>query len=227
MLKNTKAKLPLLLIGGGGHCRSCIDVIEATGEFEIVGIVESDDYEPDLDSGSDSDFNPFSADALPYPVIGRDADLPELIQQTPHCVITIGQIKSAAIRIKMFSQLKQLGAIFPTIISPLAHVSASAKLGEGTIVMHQALVNAYAQIGDNCIINSQALVEHDCVVANHCHLSTAAKLNGEVHIGEACMIGSSSAVKQGVTIAENVVIGMGSVVLNNVEAAGVYKGLVK
>ena len=29
----------LLLIGGGGHCRSCIDVIEAEGKYSIAGIV--------------------------------------------------------------------------------------------------------------------------------------------------------------------------------------------
>lgn len=216
MSKAGSIKLPLLLIGGGGHCRSCIDVIEATGEFEIVGIVEADNFQIDEEHN-----------LIPYPIIGRDSDLPDLIQQTPHCLITIGQIKSASVRHKMFTQLKQMGAIFPTIISPLAYVAATAKIGEGTIVMHQALVNAYAQIGDNCIINSQALIEHDCVIANHCHLSTAARLNGEVQVGEGCMMGSSSTVKQGVSIADNVVIGMGSVVLNNIEAAGVYKGLVK
>ena len=30
---------PILLIGGGGHCRSCIDVIEAEGKYSIAGIV--------------------------------------------------------------------------------------------------------------------------------------------------------------------------------------------
>ena len=31
---------PLLLIGGGGHCRSCIDVIESAEGSEIVGVVD-------------------------------------------------------------------------------------------------------------------------------------------------------------------------------------------
>jgi len=29
-----------LLIGGGGHCRSVIDVIEQSNLFEIVGIID-------------------------------------------------------------------------------------------------------------------------------------------------------------------------------------------
>jgi len=30
----------IILIGGGGHCRSVIDVIEQEGRFKIVGIVD-------------------------------------------------------------------------------------------------------------------------------------------------------------------------------------------
>ena len=32
---------PIILIGGGGHCISCIDVIEMTKEFSILGIIDS------------------------------------------------------------------------------------------------------------------------------------------------------------------------------------------
>ena len=211
------AKLPLLLIGGGGHCRSCIEVVESTGLYEIIGIVEADDFVPDE----------MPSDLLPYPIVGRDSDLPKLLKKTPYCLITIGQIRTGTIRAKVFNQLKQSGAILPTIISPYAYVSATAKIGEGTIVMHQALVNSYAQIGDNCIVNSQSLVEHDCVVANHCHLSTAVKLNGQVHVGEGCLIGSGSIVKQCISIADEVVVGLGSVVVQDIKQAGTYKGLIK
>ena len=31
----------ILLIGGGGHCKSVIDVIEHEGEFQIIGIIET------------------------------------------------------------------------------------------------------------------------------------------------------------------------------------------
>ncbi len=30
----------IILIGGGGHCKSCIDVIEQEGRFQITGIVD-------------------------------------------------------------------------------------------------------------------------------------------------------------------------------------------
>ena len=34
----------IILIGGGGHCRSCIDVIESTKMFKIIGIINSLDF---------------------------------------------------------------------------------------------------------------------------------------------------------------------------------------
>jgi len=33
-------KQSIILIGGGGHCKSCIDVIEQEGTFSIKGIVD-------------------------------------------------------------------------------------------------------------------------------------------------------------------------------------------
>ena len=34
------SKNNLILIGGGGHCKSCIDVIEQENKFNITGILD-------------------------------------------------------------------------------------------------------------------------------------------------------------------------------------------
>ena len=36
-------KPEIILVGGGGHCKSCIDVIEAEGRFIIKGIIDLPD----------------------------------------------------------------------------------------------------------------------------------------------------------------------------------------
>lgn len=211
-------RLPILLIGGGGHCRSCIDVIEATRAFEVVGIVEANQQAKN---------NAAMTEPNAYPIVGIDADLPKLIKQTPYCHISLGYVHSPNHRERLFTQLKALGAKFPVIISPHAYVSATAKIGEGTIVMHQALVNAHAKVGQNNIINSQSLVEHDCSLGHHVHIATGAKINGQVKVGDGCMIGSQSVVLQGVTLTAQSIIGAGSVVVKDIDQAGVYKGLLK
>ena len=41
-------KPEIILLGGGGHCRSCIDVIEQAGDFNIAGIVDKNLSTPGL-----------------------------------------------------------------------------------------------------------------------------------------------------------------------------------
>lgn len=201
---------PLLLIGGGGHCRSCIDVIETAGRFEIAGII---------------DFNETSdAAGLGYPWLGNDDALPALVRQYRSVLITVGQVKSPDIRITLFEKLSALGAEFPVIVSPLAHVSRHARVAPGTIVMHGAIINASASVGENCIINSQALVEHDSTVAAHCHLSTGAKLNGDVHVDAGSFIGSGAVVHHGVRIARRCIVGAGAVVAKNLTEGTTFRG---
>lgn len=199
----------LLLIGGGGHCRSCIDVIEAEGQYRIRGIVQPASDQTDR--------------ILGYPVIGSDEELPFLLRETPKALVTVGQIGSPEIRFRLYEQLKKLGGKLPSIVSPSAYFSKHAELNEGTIVMHGVIVNARASIGSNCIINSQALIEHDVVVADHCHVSTGVKLNGGVTIGKGSFIGSGAILKEGVVIGENVIISASQVILRNVPSGAVIK----
>ena len=167
---------PIILIGNGGHCRSCIDVIETESKFQIAGIIGQPG------GNSESIFG--------YEVLGDDNDLSEIIKKYPIAFITVGQIKSADLRVKLFSSLKDLGVKFPVIISPNAHISKYTEIKEGTIVMHGAIINAGSNIGENCIINNQALIEHDAVIGNHSHISTGAIINGDVKIGSSAFIGS-------------------------------------
>ncbi len=161
---------PLLLIGDGRHCRSCIDVIEEEGKYQIAGIVNQ--------PGGNSD------PVLGYEILGDDGDLPELLKKYKNALITVGQIKRAHLRVKLFQKVQSLGFALATVISPRAYVSKNARLGTGTIVMHDALVNTGAKIGKNCILNTKSLVEHDAIVEDHCHISTSSVVNGGTVIRE-------------------------------------------
>jgi len=188
----------ILLIGGGGHCKSVIDVIEQEGRFNIVGIVD----QPEL----------MGTRVLDYTVIANDEDLPRLIQQYKYACITVGQIKTPYLRIELFNILKKIGFILPSLVSPRAYMSKNASIGDGSVVMHDALINAGARIGRNCIINTKALIEHDSIVADNCHVSTGAIINGGVSVGGGSFIGSHAITKQGISIEANSFIKAGSLV---------------
>lgn len=179
----------IILVGAGGHCRSCIDVIEQDGRFEILGVV---------DKAKQGD----SITVLGYPLIGTDEDLPALRRECDHAFVTVGQIKSPDIRIRLHGRLTELGFELPAIVSPLAYVSRHAEIGEGTVVMHQALVNVGAKVGTNCILNSRCLVEHDASIGNHVHISTGAIVNGSATVGSRSFIGSGATVVHGVALPE-------------------------
>ena len=179
----------IILIGAGGHSRSCIDVIELSLQFKIAGLIEKGETN--------------SRENLKYPIIGTDDDLQELRKKYNYVFVAVGQIKSAETRIKLFQSLQEMEFILPVILSPRAYVSKYAQIGDGTIVMHDALVNIHAKIGKNCIINNQALIEHDAEVGDHCHIATGAIINGEVTVGEGTFIGSGVVTKHCIRIGRN------------------------
>ena len=191
-------KESIILIGGGGHCKSVIDVIEMQGKFEIAGIIDIAEK--------------FNHDVLGYKIIGQDKDLPELVKTYTNFHITIGQLRNPQSRIEIFNNLKKHNAIMPVIVSPLAYVSKHAKIEEGTIVMHFAIVNSCAKIGINSIINTRALIEHDAVIGNHCHISTGSIINGGVKVGDNSFFGSGAVSKEYITISQNSFIKANSIV---------------
>jgi sugar O-acyltransferase (sialic acid O-acetyltransferase NeuD family) len=201
---------PIILIGGGGHCISCIDVIEKTGKYEIVGILDLP--------------GKIGQKVLGYPIIGTDDELVTFLPRSANFLITVGQIDSSVLREKIFNRVKQAGGNLPVIVSSGAYVSKHAEIAEGTVIMHNVLVNAGAKIGKACIINTNALIEHEAEVGDFCHISTSAIANGQVKIGSRCFIGSNTVIGNNTAVTDHVVIAAGSQVLKNVTLPGTYIG---
>ena len=199
-------KEKLLIIGAGGHAKSCVDVIEAENKFEIVGFV-------DKEVGQ--------TNALKYPVLGCDDDLKSLFKECKFAFLGVGQIKSANLRIRLYERLKSIGFVLPTIISPLAYVAKSAQIAdEATIIMHHALINTNAKVGKACIINTKALIEHDAVVEDFCHISTAACINGECVVGAKSFVASNTALKHTQIIAPNSLVYHNTTLIKSADSAG-------
>lgn len=201
-------KRPLILIGGGGHCKSVIDVAESSG-YNILGV---------LDMPEDVGKRILSTE-----VIGTDEDIPAYVGKAEF-VITVGFIKNPATRIKLFHRVKESGGKLATVIASTAYVSKYAEINEGTVVMHHAFVNADASIGSNVIINTYANIEHGVRIGNQCHVSTGTIINGDCSVGERCFIGSQAVLANSISVCDDVVIGAGSVVTRDIAARGIYIG---
>ncbi len=202
-------KASILLIGGGGHCRACVDVLEQEGRFQIAGIVERNG-------------GPREA-VLGYPILGTDEDFSQLREKYEFALVTVGEMKSATPRKRLYAQLLALGFQLPVVVSPRSYVSPHAKLGSGTIVMHDVLVNAGAHVGENCILNSKSLIEHDAVIGDHCHISTGSILNGETQIGQESFVGSGVVVREGVRVGARSLVAGGARVMKDLPENSNYK----
>ena len=185
----------IIIYGDGGHASSCIDLVESTKKFKIIGIV------------SNKNFKTINT----YPVIGNDNELVNLKKITKNIIIGIGFYKDLKKKKKIFSKLKNLGFNIPTLFSPLSYISKGVKIGEGCQIFHRVVINKNVLIESNCIINNQSLIEHDVQIKNNTHISTSVTINGGCTIGRGVFIGSGSILRENLEIKNNHFIKMGSI----------------
>ncbi|MEQ8325105.1 MAG: acetyltransferase [Vicingaceae bacterium] len=203
-------KQRIFLIGGGGHCRSCIHVLDRLNTYEIVGIIDFIDR--------------VGEHMMSYEVIGDEDDLARFRMKGDLALLTVGQIKDTFVRRKLARKLDSLGIHTKPIIADTAIASPDVVIRNGSIVMHRAIINSGAEIGEHCIINTASIVEHDAIIGDFCHVSTMSIINGGVKLGNDVFVGSNSTLIHGIQITNNVVIAAGSTVIHDIQQSGIYAG---
>tara|TARA_Y100000389_G_C17433848_1_gene504315 strand:- start:1114 stop:1698 length:585 start_codon:yes stop_codon:yes gene_type:complete len=190
----------IILIGAGGHAKSCIDVIESTKQYKIQCLLEKK----------------IGNELFRYQKIIYDKkNLTEIRKKIKFAFISFGQITKKYDRQKTYNDLKNLGYKLPIIKSKTAYVSKTANILDGSIIMHRSVINTDVKIGYNNIINTGSIIEHDVSIGNHNHIAPGAVINGGVKIGNNCFIGSGSIIRQGIVIKNNSFIQAGKVILKN------------
>lgn len=187
-----------IIIGGGGHAKVVMDIIQKMGTCELVGFTDNEEHQ----------------EMCGVPYLGDDSVLPSLLDKgvTRFCV----GVGDNRIRKKLFYKLLSIGFTPTNVISPNAYISPYAKLGQGIVIMPGAVVNSHSVIGDNVIINTLSGVDHDCRVSSHAHIAPGVSLTGNVTVGEGAFLGTGSKVIPGVNIGEWSTIGAGAVVLSDI-----------
>lgn len=194
----------LVLIGGGGHCKSVLDAALSMNVFNKIVITDADAKPGTFILGCE--------------VVGNDDILMQLKQDGfDYAFITVGSIKSCKLRKSLALKANELGYLFPVIKDPTAVISKFAKLGEGTFVGKKTVINADSFIGNHCIINTGAIIEHECHIGDFSHISVGSILCGNVEIGRECFIGAGSTIIQSKNIGKNTIIGANSTVLSDVK----------
>lgn len=204
-------RIPLLIFGASGHARVIIDMAERTGQFQILGILDS--------------FKPVGDHLMGYQILGHESLLPELAASYPglHIHIAIGDNDA---RERISHHLTRLCPDIPfaTIIDPSAIVSRAAEIGPGTCIMPGAVVNAAAIIGKLCIINSRAVLEHDGKMGDCSSLGPGAVAAGGASIGHAAAVLTGGVIKHGISLGDHSVARTGAVVASHTQPCTVLEG---
>lgn len=214
----------LILVGGGGHCKSVLDTVIRLKKYDNIHILD-----PSIDPGKKL-LNCAT-------VIGGDELLISLYEEGERqAFVSVGSIKSSWVRNKLYDSIVDIGFSIPNIIDPSAVISPSVSLGLeqddeykgiGIFVGKGVIVNADVSIKRCAIINTSAVIEHECQIGAFTHISVNATLCGQVIVGDHSFIGAGSTVIQGIEIGNNVTIGAGSLILRDVKDGEKVTGIVK
>lgn len=199
---------PLVLVGGGPGSlpRNIIEAVEAQGRA-LAGYIDIEgETEPLMHA---------------RPHLGDESLLgdPAFMDEHEFAIAARGDR-----RITLCRRLLDSGASLPVIVHPAATVSATASIGQGTILSAGAIVQQDARIGRFCILNTSCSIDHDNVVGDFVSISPGARTAGNVTIGDGVFVGLGALMIGGVTVGPNAVIGAGAVVLRDVESGSTVVG---
>lgn len=194
----TPSRARLIILGTRLFAEEVAEIVADGGEYELVGFGENWERER------------CAAPLLGLPVHWVD-DLPPLAA-THLAVCAIGTTKRAA----YVAQVEAMGFRFATVAHPTAHVSRTARVGDGSIVSAGVVVAARAEIGRHVILNRGALIGHHSAIGDGVTVSPGANIAGRVHIGAGAFVGIGAIVVDRVTIGAGAFVGAGAVVVRDV-----------
>lgn len=202
----------IILLGGGGHGKVVVDIIEKQRQFNLVGVLDSD--------------LPIGESLLGYTILGREKELPALVSQWDlhGMIIALGDNWSRSTAVERIQKvLPHLR--FVNAIHPCAQIGKEVTLGVGNVIMAGCVINSGSRIGHFCICNTNCSIDHDCAVADFVSFGPNSCAGGNVHVGAYTAIGLGANIIQEIRIGEHTVVGAGSTVINDLPSHVVAYGV--
>lgn len=202
----------LIIIGVGGFAREVYwhaqDSIGYGVDWTIKGFLDGDvklaaaEYE-----------------LLPAEVLG-DVDSYEICADD---VFTCA-VGSPKVRRQLIEKISARGGQFINIISKLAKIIPTARLGHGVIVSPYVGISDRAIVGDFVALNALTIIGHDATVGKFSCVMPHANIAGKVQIGSEVFIGTGAIILPKAKVGNNATVGAGCVVLKKVRAGATVFG---
>lgn len=208
-MKRADMKRRLYIFGAAGFAVETIRIAHASGDFEVVALVEAD-------SATLPEGGRLEVDSELTVNVIRESDLHNILASTSERLCGAIAIANPNICRKIVAEFGSL-LDWPALIHPTAIIDPAATVGRGVIVYPQSIVSWRAEIGSFSKLQAGVTVGHEAVVGEFCELNPRATISGRVTIGSDSLIGASAVIRQGISVGENSTVGMGGVVVKSVE----------
>ncbi len=201
----------ILIVGGGGHAKVVISILNKNREYEVFGYVDQSNR----------------GEILGVRYLGNDEILNELFMNkvVKQAVVGIGGIENLIRREEISKRVAGIGYSFPKVVSTYAMVNEDVDISEGTTVMDGVVINTGVRVGRFCIINTASSIDHDCVIGDFTHVAPGTTISGGVKLGNRVLLGTGASIIHYINICDNVTIGAGAVVTKDIEDPGTYVGI--
>ncbi len=201
----------VVIFGASGHGKVTIDILERTGNHEIIGLLDANKEQ--------------GTQVLGYPVLGTMEQVPGLFQSIPDLKFFVA-IGDNCARHWVVQQLKEINPniSFVNAIHPNTIIGKGVKLGTGIMIMAGSIINTDSNIGDFAIVNTRSSVGHESHLMEFSSVAPNTTLAGNVVIGAFSAISMSTTILNRRIIGEHTVVGAGSLVTRDVKDHAIYYG---
>jgi sugar O-acyltransferase (sialic acid O-acetyltransferase NeuD family) len=196
----------LVIVGAGGFGRETAQLVAVLPGVALRGFLDDDPALGEVDG---------------FPVLGGTADPPA----DTDLVVCAGSPGNIAVRSLLVDRLNLPPERFATLIHPSCQVSATSKVGPGSVLQAQCALTASVQIGAHVAIMPQVVLTHDDVLEDFVTIASGVRLSGNVRVGRGAYVGTGALVREGLTIGPGALVGMGAVVTRDIPAGEVWAGV--
>lgn len=210
----TGAGCDLVVVGAGGFGRETVEAVRAMTArgtaWRLLGYVDDD---------------PALAGTLidGVPVLGGISELKSMPDAS--VVVCTGRPDNYTSRPKITAALGFPAYRYATIIHPSTSVSASSRVGPGSVLLAHTVLTAAVRVGSHVAVMPHVTLTHDDVIEDFATLASGVRLGGGVRIGSGAYLGAGALVREGLGVGSRALVGMGAVVTTDIPAGQVWAGV--
>jgi sugar O-acyltransferase (sialic acid O-acetyltransferase NeuD family) len=201
----------LVMIGAGGSGRELLDIVEAAGGYEIIGVVDD----------APTDVNVQRLLDRGIPLLGSSGAWLTPGERVSYLV----GIEDPPTRQRMDSAFREAGHLPATVVHPAAVIGSRPTFGEGTVIGPGVAVSTNVTTGRHVHLLANSTIGHDTFIGDFSSVWPSGVLSGEVHVGDGVIVGAGALVLPGLTVGDGAFVGAAACVVRDVPAGVVVKGV--